>query len=141
MLFTSSCPASGESGTGDAVLRIVLADDHQIMRQGLVSLLEGETDIEVVAEAGDGQEAVALARQHEPHAVVMDVTMPNLNGVEATRQIKQELPKTRIIGLSIHQRVDMADAMRRAGAEAYLTKDGPADDLLAAIRDGDDHPR
>ncbi len=115
-------------------IRVLLADDRQIVREGLASLLREYQDIEVVAEAVDGQMAVELARQVHPDVVIMDVTMPRLNGIEATRIITAELPRTRVIGLSMHQELDLAVTMRQAGATAYLTKDGPFDILLAAIR-------
>lgn len=132
MLSLISSDASMPSSVD--TLRVVLADDHQIMREALAGLLESASDIEVIAEAGDGKEAVELARVHRPDVVVLDVTMPRMNGVEAARHIAAEMPHVRIIGLSVHVRADMADAMREAGAETYLTKDGPAECLIAAIR-------
>jgi PAS domain S-box-containing protein len=117
-----------------AVIRVVLADDHQIMRQGLASLLRMETDMEIAGEASDGLEAVALARSLRPDVVVMDVSMPNMNGVEATRCITSELSDVRVIGLSLHDTGDMAAAMKAAGAVHYLSKGGPSDVLIAAIR-------
>ncbi|MEX0745232.1 MAG: response regulator transcription factor [Phycisphaeraceae bacterium] len=123
-------PEAGPTRT----IRVLLADDHQIIRGSLAKLLQREPDIDVVAQAGDGHEAVALVREHQPDVVVMDITMPRLNGIEATRQVTSEFPSIRIIGLSIHQRADMADAMRGAGAEIYLTKGGPPKDLVAAVR-------
>jgi PAS domain S-box-containing protein len=115
-------------------IRVLIADDHEIMRQGLASLLLFESDIEIVGEAADGHEAVALARQLEPTVVVMDVTMPRMDGIEATRVICRELPEVAVVGLSMHERPEAADAMRGAGACAYLTKGGPSDELVAAIR-------
>jgi PAS domain S-box-containing protein len=117
-----------------ARISVVLVDDHRIMRQGLVRILQLEADIDVVAEAEDGQKAVELARLHKPDAIVMDVNMPSMNGIEATRIIMQELPQTRIIGLSMHLDADVATAMRKAGAVGFLTKGGPSEDLVAAIR-------
>ena len=115
-------------------IRVLLADDHRILRQGLVSLLAFEPDIEVVAEAADGREALELALKLSPDVVVMDVSMPIMDGVEATRRIAAELPGVRVIGLSLHESADMARAMRDAGAAAYLSKGGPADLLVATIR-------
>ncbi len=113
-------------------IRILLADDHEIVRHGLAGMLGEEPDIEVVAEAGDGLEAIDLARQTRPDVILMDVTMPRLDGIEATRRIKAELPDVTIIGLSMHSRTDLADAMRTAGA--YLCKGDCADELVRAIR-------
>ncbi len=116
-------------------VRVLLADDHKIMRQGLVMLLQEEPDILIVGEAADGQQAIELARAHEPDVVVMDVTMPVLNGIEATRQLTAEMPEVRVIGLSMHETADMAAAMREAGAVNYVAKGGPLHALTAAIRD------
>jgi LuxR family transcriptional regulator, maltose regulon positive regulatory protein len=88
----------------------------------------------VVGEAGDGARAVELATELEPDVVVMDVTMPKMNGIEATEQIVSSLPNVRVIGLSMHSESDMAQAMQRAGASAYVTKGGAAIDLIDAIR-------
>jgi signal transduction histidine kinase len=116
-------------------IRVLLADDHHVMRQGLAMLLKEHRDIEVVGQASDGQMAVDLARQLCPDIIIMDVTMPRLTGVEATQIITAEMPEVRVIGLSLHDEADMGVAMRRAGAAAYLCKGGPAEDLVAAIRD------
>ncbi len=115
-------------------IRVLLADDHQILRQGLASLLSEEPDMEVVGEAGDGQEAIDLARTIQPDVVLMDVTMPRLDGIQATRLITSELSGISVIGLSMHEEDDMALAMRAAGAIAYLSKGGPSDALIATIR-------
>lgn len=125
-----SADSSGQAGK----IRILLADDHQILREGLVSLLSEEPDMEVVGEASNGQEAVELARRVRPHVILMDVTMPRLDGIQATRQITAELSQTAVIGLSMHEEDDMAAAMRAAGAVAYLSKGGPSDALIEAIR-------
>ncbi|MCX5658746.1 MAG: response regulator transcription factor [Planctomycetota bacterium] len=115
-------------------IRVVLADDHTILRQGIAGLLRRQEDIEVVGEAGDGEEAVEMVRRLRPDVVVMDITMPRMSGIEATAQISQELPGVRVIALSMHEEADMARAMRDAGAVAYLTKGGPAQALIGAIR-------
>lgn len=115
-------------------IRVLLADDHQIMRQGLAGLLEDEPDIEVVAEASDGMMAVEMTRETQPDVVVIDLNMPRLDGLEATKRILAEFPQVRVIGLSMHDAHDRADAMREAGAATYLTKGGPSEDLVAAIR-------
>jgi len=124
-------PASRAKGRR---VRIMLVDDHQIVREGLAQLLKGIADCEVIGEAEDGEMAVDLARRLHPDVVVMDVSMPRLNGIEATRIICAEQPDCRIIGLSMHQQADMEHAMREAGAVAYLAKDGPSEALIKAIR-------
>jgi len=115
-------------------IRILLADDHAVMRTGLRLVLERQPDFDVVAEASDGREAVGLAQQHQPEVVVMDVTMPNLNGIEAARQICTALPQTGIVMLSMHS--DEAYVLRalKAGARGYLLKESAESDLIAAIR-------
>jgi CheY-like chemotaxis protein/N-acetylglutamate synthase-like GNAT family acetyltransferase len=115
-------------------IRVLLADDHEALRLGLVELLADEPDIEVIGEASDGAEAVELVRSKRPDLVVMDVSMPRLNGIEATRQIAQEMPRTRVIGLSMHEKHEVATSMLEAGATAYLPKDAPMELLLSAIR-------
>ena len=113
----------------------MLVDDHTILRMGLAGLLQAESGIDVVAEAGDGEQAVELARQHRPDVITMDVSMPVMDGVDATRAIRREMPETRIIGLSMHASAEMAERMRDAGAERYMPKDGPVEQLAAAIRE------
>jgi PAS domain S-box-containing protein len=113
---------------------ILLVDDHKIMRQGLSSLLQFEGDLEVIAEAENGQEALILARKYSPDVVVMDVNLPVISGIEATRMLRQEMPGIKVIGLSMHLDGNAASAMREAGAVAFLTKGGPSEDLVEAIR-------
>lgn len=115
-------------------IRVLLADDHTILRHGLASILHNEPGIEVVAEACDGQAAVELTRLYRPDVVVMDVTMPRLNGVEATQRLAQELPAVQVIGMSMHEDDETRNAMLRAGAVSYLTKGGPTEELLGEIR-------
>jgi len=115
-------------------IRVLLADDHAILRNGLVSLLWGEPGIEVVAEAADGQSAIELSRLHRPDVVVMDVTMPRVNGIEATRRLTVEFPAMKIIGMSMHEDEETASAMCNAGALSYLTKGVPAERLIDEIR-------
>lgn len=128
------------AGDGDApheVLRILLADDHPMFRRGLANLLGEHPDLEIVAEAGDGLTAIQLAEQVKPDVVVMDVVMPQMNGLEATRRLRKAMPAVRVIGLSMHEEGDMARAMLAAGAAAYLRKDGSFERLVAAIRGED----
>jgi DNA-binding NarL/FixJ family response regulator len=114
-------------------IRILLADDHVMFRQGLCSLLSAEKDMEIVAQAQDGREAVELCGKVQPHLVVMDITMPGLNGIEATRMIRSQWPGVKIIALSMHStRRFMSEALK-AGASGYLLKDGSFQELLAAI--------
>jgi two-component system, NarL family, response regulator NreC len=114
--------------------RIILADDHRIMRQGLRVLLDGQPGFTVVAEAENGRRAVELAAELRPEVVIMDVTMPELNGVEATRRIITQRPETRIIALSIHSDRRFVLQMFKAGAAGYLLKDCAFEELTRAIR-------
>ncbi len=125
--------------TADAAggsFRVLLVDDHRIMREGLGELLRAQPDMEVVGEAFDGAMAVELARSEQPDVVIMDVNMPGVNGIEATRRIRRQFPAIRVIGLSMHNDSAMASTMLNAGAEAHLPKDGPSDALIATIRSG-----
>jgi signal transduction histidine kinase len=115
-------------------IRVVLVDDHAILREGLASLLQRYTDIEVVGEAEDGQVAVELAHRLRPDVVVMDLSMPRLNGIDATRKITADLPDVKVVGLSMHEEEYGLSAMRRAGAVECVIKAGPPDDLVTAIR-------
>jgi DNA-binding NarL/FixJ family response regulator len=115
-------------------IRILVADDHAILRQGLAQLLNQEPDIEVIGEAADGEAAVELARKLQPDVILMDIAMPKLSGIEATRVIHNDFPNIRIIGLSMFEKSDRAQAMRAAGAVNYLTKSDPSTDLISAIR-------
>lgn len=114
-------------------IRVLLVDDHALVRNGLSSVLRYHTDLQVVGEAADGQEAVALAAALKPDVVVMDVNMPRMDGVEASRRIKRDFPSTVVIGLSMHQGGDHESAMRESGAAAYLTKDSAAERLIETI--------
>lgn len=105
-----------------ARIRILLVDDHQIMREGLRTLIEGEKDCEVVAEAGDGQMAIELASTLRPDVVVMDINMPKMNGLEATRRIKRMMPEVAVIGLSVQEDPTLEQLMFEAGASVYLSK-------------------
>lgn len=115
-------------------IRVLLADDHQIVRQGLRTLLEREPDMVVVAEAENGRQSVRLVRELSPQVVIMDVAMPDLNGIEATRQILAEFPAVKIIALSMHADRRFVVNMLRAGASSYLLKDCAFKELAQAIR-------
>ncbi len=117
-----------------AKTRVLLADDHRVLREGLARLFREQPDLELVAEAADGRQAVELALRTEPDVVVMDVSMPVLSGIEATRRLVAALPGVRVIALSMHEKEDMAGDMFEAGAVAYLPKGGSAEPLIAAIR-------
>ncbi len=115
-------------------IRVLLVDDHKVVRDGLALLLSTEPSIVVIGEAGDGRVAVEMARQHQPDVIVMDLSLPVMNGIEATGQIKAFLPSTRVIGLSMHDAHDMESAMLDAGAECYLSKESASELLLKAVR-------
>ena len=114
-------------------IRILLADDHTMVRQGLRKLLEERPDWEVIAEAGDGREAVRLVEQYKPDVAIIDVAMPLLNGVEATRQITKRAPGTRVLVLSMHADEAYVTRILQAGATGYLLKDSADVDLLKAV--------
>jgi len=115
-------------------VRILLVDDHQIIREGLRALVEKEPDMTVVAEADEGRAAVGMAHELSPDVVVMDVAMPGLNGIEATRQIRQESQGVSVIALSIHADRQYVARMFEAGAAGYLLKDCAFEELATAIR-------
>ena len=114
--------------------RVLLADDHKIVRDGLRVLIERCDDMEVVAEAETGREAMHLARRHKPEIVIMDISMPDLNGIDATRQILEEVKGVKVIALSMHSDKQYVDGMLRAGVSGYLLKDCAADELIQCIR-------
>ena len=114
-------------------LRILLADDHTVVRQGLRKVLEERPEWAVVAEAGDGREAVRLAEQFKPDVSILDVAMPLLNGIEATRQIARRVPSTRILVLTMHADEAYVAQILRAGAAGYLLKDSADVDLIQAV--------
>jgi PAS domain S-box-containing protein len=126
--------AERSTAQDDGRLRVVLADDHDIVRQGLAALLSEEDAMTIVGEATNGREAVELAERLHPDVVIMDVSMPVMSGEEATRRIKQELPQTRIVSLSVREEPEVREKMREAGAESYVLKTAPYKELLAAIR-------
>jgi DNA-binding NarL/FixJ family response regulator len=115
-------------------IRIVIADDHKIVRNGLRSLIEKELDIEVIAEADNGRSVVRIAMELAPEVVIMDIAMPDLNGIEATRQIINALPRTKVIALSMHADKRYVMEMLKAGASGYILKDNAYEELASAIR-------
>jgi DNA-binding NarL/FixJ family response regulator len=115
-------------------LRVLLAEDHQLVRQGLRSMLENESDIEVVAEAVNGEEAVELAKKWRPKIVVMDIGLPRLNGLEATQRIAEDMPDVKVLILSVQtDRRSVSRALRR-GASGYMQKDSAFEELARALR-------
>ncbi|MBI2688168.1 MAG: response regulator transcription factor [Acidobacteria bacterium] len=115
-------------------IRVLLADDHAVVRQGFRMILGAQTDMEIVGEAGNGREAVSMSESLQPDVVVMDVAMPELNGIEATRRIMEMVPSARILALSMHKDSVYVREILRAGARGYLLKDSIDVDLLAAVR-------
>lgn len=120
--------------TTRSVIEVVLADDHHVLREGLRSLINQEDDMTVVAEADNGRKVVELVAKAAPNVVVMDVSMPDLNGIEATRQVLERAPDTRILALSMHSDKRMVAGMLGAGASGYLLKDCAVEEITLAIR-------
>jgi DNA-binding NarL/FixJ family response regulator len=115
-------------------VRIILADDHRIMREGLAALVEKQSDMKVIGQASDGRQAVQLARDLQPDVIIMDASMPVLNGIEATCRIAAELPDIRVLCLSFQSNKRLVLAVLEAGASGYLLKDCAAEELITAIR-------
>ncbi len=124
---------------GHPTIRVLVVDDHAVLRQELIRILRREPDIEIVGEAADGKLAVDLVGELRPDIVTMDVSMPVMDGIEATRQIRAAWPTVRVIGLSMFNSAEYASVMAEAGAIAYLVKGTAADLLVAAIRESK-HP-
>ncbi|MCB9639783.1 MAG: response regulator transcription factor [Myxococcales bacterium] len=122
------------TSTSSQTIRILLAEDHTIVRQGLFALLSQAPDLLVVAEASDGNEAVRLALEHQPDVIVMDIGLPYLNGVDATAQIRQQLPQTQVLILSMHSGEEYVRPAIRAGARGFLLKGSDLSELVLAIR-------
>jgi Response regulator containing a CheY-like receiver domain and an HTH DNA-binding domain len=116
------------------MIRILLADDHAMVRQGFRLILSSQPDMEIIGEVGNGHEALQAVEKLQPDLVVMDVAMPELNGIEATRRITAAFPRTRILALSMHKDSVYVREILRAGARGYLLKDSIDSDLLAAVR-------
>jgi two-component system, NarL family, response regulator NreC len=117
----------------DHLITILLADDHTVVRQGMIKLLEGEENLKVIGEAKDGREAVTKVEQLKPNVVLMDISMPLLNGIEATRQIKRISPQTKVIILSMHSHDRFIGELLTLGASGYLVKDSTGADIIKAI--------
>lgn len=115
-------------------IRVVLADDHAVVRKGIREFLEEEGDIEVVGEAADGQEALALAVEHSPDVAVLDIQMPHMNGIEVTRRIKAERPDVRVLVLTAYDDDPYIFAALQAGAGGYVLKSAPPGELIRAVR-------
>jgi DNA-binding NarL/FixJ family response regulator len=115
-------------------IHILLVDDHAVVRQGFKMILAAQPDMEIVGEAGNGREALDLAGQLQPDVIVMDVAMPELNGIEATRRVADVSPRSRVLALSMHKDSVYVREILRAGARGYLLKDSISSDLLAAVR-------
>jgi DNA-binding NarL/FixJ family response regulator len=117
-----------------AKIRVLIADDHDVVRSGLRALLRSAADFAIVAEAVDGEDAVRLAARHRPDVVLMDISMPNLDGIEATRRIKERQPDVKVIILSVHQDEEYAFQILRAGASGYVLKNARKKEIFAAVR-------
>lgn len=115
-------------------IRIILADDHAVLRHGLSKSFQNEKDFEIIAQAKDGRSTVALAKELSPDVIIMDIGMPDLNGIEATRQITKDFPKVKIIALSMHSSKNFIIEMFKAGISGYLLKDCEFDELVNAVR-------
>jgi DNA-binding NarL/FixJ family response regulator len=115
-------------------IRVLLAEDHTIVRKGLLALLQGQSGIEVVAEAEEGRQAVRLTEQFRPDVVLMDLSMPGLNGLEATRQIVERIPGTKVLVLTRHMNQEYVDRILEAGALGYLVKKSAPEELVIAIQ-------
>ncbi|MFQ5854479.1 MAG: response regulator [Anaerolineae bacterium] len=115
-------------------IRLIVADDHVVVREGLVALLEDESDLEVVGQASTGREAVAMAGQNHPDIALLDITMPDINGLEATRQIAADLPEVKVLILTMHEEEVFFFEALRAGAAGYVLKGAQSEELFSAIR-------
>jgi DNA-binding NarL/FixJ family response regulator len=130
----SDNPKSAIENRKSKIVRVLLAEDHTIVRKGLRALLADEPDIEVIAEAEDGREAVQMAQQSLPDLVLMDLSMPGLNGLEATRQIKRRAPEVKVLVLTRHANEEYVFQILRAGASGYVVKSAAPAELVSAIR-------
>jgi len=119
---------------GNKIIRVLIADDHTLVRESLVGLLQGDGDVQVVAQAADGLETVEKAIATRPDVVVTDISMPRLNGIEVVRRLREALPETRVLVLTMHQEDEYVLQAVRVGAAGYMVKDCAASELLAAVR-------
>lgn len=124
---------NSEEVSGARSIRVLLADDHPLVRSGIRSLLDRVSEIQVVAEAGDGHEALSLIKQHQPDVVLMDIAMPNLNGLQATACVTDKFPKVQVIILSMHPNQEYVSRAQVSGAAGYLVKNSSASELRHAI--------
>lgn len=115
-------------------IKVLIADDHQLFREGLVNLLSSKPNIEVVAQADNGEQAFEMAKKHKPNVVLLDIAMPKMNGIETTRELKRALPKIKIIAVSMHSAKQYVKGILEAGADGYLLKSGTYHQLTAAIQ-------
>jgi len=118
----------------DGVIKIVIIDDHQLFREGVKRILEFEKGFEVVAEGSNGNEAIALVEQYKPDVVVMDINMPQMNGVEATAKLVERFPDVKVLILSIHDDESYVTHVMKTGARGYLLKEMDADSLIEAVK-------
>ncbi|HEX6930177.1 MAG TPA: response regulator [Gammaproteobacteria bacterium] len=116
------------------MIRVLLVDDHKLIRVGLRSILEPQSDIEVIGEAADGEDAVRMARELSPDVVVLDINMPGTNGIEATRKLTRLEPAPRILIVSVHRQEPVPARLLEAGADGYITKESAAEEILPAVR-------
>src|SRR3954452_3681078 len=121
-------------GNEESSIRLLIADDHALVRSGLRSMLEREPGFEIIGEAEDGREAVELCRSLRPDLILMDVRMPRMDGLEATRTIKQESPEIGVLMVTMHETPDYMLEAIKAGAAGYVLKDAPLDELITAAR-------
>src|SRR5215204_3418758 len=114
--------------------RLIVADDHALVRKGIEGMLEGEPELEIVGEAADGREALELCRRLRPHLVLMDLRMPRMDGLAATRALKREHPETSVLVMTMHENADYLLEALRSGAAGYILKGAGRDDVISAIR-------
>ena len=124
-----------ENPAPPSLARVIVVDDHDLLRESLRSMLECEQDLQIVAEAKDGQEAIELCRLHRPDLVLMDVRMPKVDGFEATRRIKEEVDTTKVLMMSASNGGEYVSKAIRAGAEGYVSKDASMEELQEAVRE------